>query len=135
MRERAPSRSMDGTVPKQSAWRQRRQGAGWYFLMSPLRDRQNSATIIGRIWGQYTHWLQGVGGGDVPLVFVHGVATRQTPEYRAQVYQRDALFKNLVLPHGAANPFDPDWGSNAAKFDARLSWIPQPQKAEAWAIG
>lgn len=71
----------------------------------------------------------------MPLVFVHGVATRQTPEHQAQVQQRDALFKKLVLPQGAAEPFDPDWGSKAVKFDPRLPWIPQPKKAEAWAIG
>ena len=70
----------------------------------------------------------------MPLVFVHGVATRQTPEYQAQVHQRDALFKKLVLPQGAAKPFDPDWGSNAVKFDPHLSWIPEPGKQEAWAI-
>lgn len=71
----------------------------------------------------------------MPLVFVHGVATRQTPEYQARVYQRDTLFQKLVLPKGSAKPFDPDWGSNAVKFNATLPWLPKPGEAEAWSAG
>jgi hypothetical protein len=71
----------------------------------------------------------------MPLVFVHGVATRQTPEYQALVRQRDALFQKLVLPVGAAAPLDPDWGSNAVTFDPRLPWIPTPGAAETFAAG
>lgn len=70
----------------------------------------------------------------MPLVFVHGVATRQTPGYKAQVRLRDSLFKKLVLPAGSAI-YDPDWGSNAVKFDPKLAWIPTPGTAEAFAIG
>jgi hypothetical protein len=65
----------------------------------------------------------------MPLVFVHGVATRQTPRHQAQVHQRDALFKQLVLPHGAA-VFDPDWGSDGVKFDSALPWMPEPGGAQ-----
>jgi len=68
----------------------------------------------------------------MPLVFVHGVATRQTPEYRAQAHQRDALFRQLVLPEGA-QVFDPDWGSEGVKFDPALPWMPEPDGAEAFA--
>jgi hypothetical protein len=71
----------------------------------------------------------------VPLVFVHGVATRQTPEYQAKVSQRDALFQRLVLPPGSVAPFDPDWGSNGVKFDPALPWLPSPNTAEAFAAG
>jgi hypothetical protein len=71
----------------------------------------------------------------MPLVFVHGVATRQTPEYQARVYQRDTLFQKLVLPKGSPKPFDPDWGSNAVKFDPTLPWLPKPGSAEAWSVG
>lgn len=70
----------------------------------------------------------------MPLVFVHGVATRQSPEYKAQVYQRDILFKTLVLPRGA-QVFDPDWGSNAVKFTPALPWLPEPGAAEAFGMG
>jgi len=65
----------------------------------------------------------------MPLVFVHGVATRQSPRHRAHVHQRDALFKQLVLPQGAA-VFDPDWGSDGVKFDPALPWLPEPGGAQ-----
>lgn len=71
----------------------------------------------------------------MPLVFVHGVATRQTPEYQARVRQRDALFQKLVLPENSPPPFDPDWGSNAVKFDPTLPWLPNPDTGEAWSVG
>jgi hypothetical protein len=70
----------------------------------------------------------------MPLVFVHGVATRQTPEYQATVRQRDTLFKTLVLPANASI-FDPDWGSNGVRFSPNLPWLPEPGAAEAFAVG
>ena len=48
-------------------------------------------------------------------MFVHGVATRELPEYRAAVAQRDALFKRLVIGDDQA-VFNPDWGDHAASF-------------------
>lgn len=64
----------------------------------------------------------------MPLVFVHGVATRQTPGYQAAVKQRDALFTRLVL--GEGDPiFDPDWGSNGVSFH-RGGWVPIPGTTE-----
>jgi hypothetical protein len=70
----------------------------------------------------------------MPLVSVLGVATRQTPEYQARVRQRDLLFQRLVLPPHSPKPFDPDWGSNAVKFDPALPWLPKPGDAEALSI-
>jgi hypothetical protein len=70
----------------------------------------------------------------MPLVFVHGVATRQTPAYTAQAHQRDTLFKELVLP-GGAQIFDPDWGSTAVKFNPALPWLPKPGAAEPFSVG
>jgi hypothetical protein len=69
----------------------------------------------------------------MPLVFVHGVATRQTAEYQAWVRQRDELFTRLVLPKGA-RVFDPDWGSNAVKITSSLPWLPTPG-GEPFALG
>jgi hypothetical protein len=69
----------------------------------------------------------------MPLVFVHGVATRQTPEYQAWVLQRDALFKRLVLGEDSAI-FDPDWGSGGVHF-AKGGWVPTKGQAESYGLG
>lgn len=68
------------------------------------------------------------------LVFVHGVATRPTAEYRAEVEQRTALFKALVLPAGA-QVLNPDWGSHAVKFSDDLPWLPPSKGNQAYAAG
>jgi hypothetical protein len=65
----------------------------------------------------------------MPLVFVHGVAHRITPESKAESAQRTALFKRLVLPSGA-QVFDPDWGSQGVKFNTAMPWL--PKKAESF---
>ena len=67
----------------------------------------------------------------MPHVFVHGVATRQSPRQQVQVHQRNALFKQLVLPQSAAT-FDPDWGSDGVKLDAALPWMPERHDVEAF---
>jgi hypothetical protein len=69
----------------------------------------------------------------MPLVFVHGVAARQTPKYQAWVVQRDALFRRLVMGEDEAI-FDPDWGSGAVRF-AKGGWVPTKGAAEAYGIG
>jgi hypothetical protein len=69
----------------------------------------------------------------MPLIFVHGVATRQTPEYQAFVGQRDALFKRLVMGEDD-HIFDPDWGSNGVRF-FRGGWIPKPGANEVFSLG
>lgn len=70
----------------------------------------------------------------MPVVFVHGVANRQSEAHQAEVKQRDQLFQRLVL--GAADTFirDPDWGSNAVKLD-RGGWIPTKGLAETFSGG
>ena len=65
------------------------------------------------------------------LVFVHGVATRPSPEYLAEVAQRDALFQRLV-PKAGSTVLNPDWGSHAAQFSADLPWLPTPIGNEAF---
>ena len=57
----------------------------------------------------------------MPLVFVHGVATRDLPQYRAAVAQRDALFKRLVISDDQVI-FNPAWGDHATSF-AKGGWV------------
>jgi hypothetical protein len=66
----------------------------------------------------------------MPLVFVHGVKTRQGPGYVAGVAARDALFKQFLGPimtvgqDGLAieNPF---WGDLGASFAWKLGSVPK----------
>jgi hypothetical protein len=44
------------------------------------------------------------------LVFVHGVATRDTPEYRSAVVERDKLFRGLLFKDDAVPIYSPMWG-------------------------
>lgn len=34
----------------------------------------------------------------MPLVFIHGVTNRDTPEYRDNQFLRDAFLRELVIP-------------------------------------
>jgi hypothetical protein len=57
----------------------------------------------------------------VPLVFVHGVSNRDTPEYRDNQLARDAFLRELVVPTlGLAAEnfriFNPYWGDEGVKF-------------------
>jgi hypothetical protein len=74
-----------------------------------------------------------LGIDSMPLVFVHGVATRPSPEYHSVIAQRDAFFRSLVIGKDDAI-YDPDWGSNAVKF-AKGGWVPNKSAAEAWSMG
>lgn len=58
------------------------------------------------------------------LVFVHGVATRQTPAYAAEVALRDERFRKLALGDGAGirNPF---WGDLGAAFAFKEQCLPR----------
>jgi hypothetical protein len=66
------------------------------------------------------------------LVFVHGVATRRSPQYHATVAQRDALFKRLVVGVNET-VLDPDWGSGGVKFKG--GWVPDTGAAEPFSFG
>ncbi|MGC4094633.1 MAG: hypothetical protein QM756_43300 [Polyangiaceae bacterium] len=61
----------------------------------------------------------------MPLIFVHGVATRPTEEYQAAVFQRDALFRSLVFESETAKIINPDWGSAGVEFDPTMPWLPK----------
>jgi hypothetical protein len=57
----------------------------------------------------------------VPLVFVHGVSNRDTPEYKDNQLTRDAFLRELVVPAlGLAADgfqiFNPYWGDEGVKF-------------------
>jgi hypothetical protein len=84
--------------------------------------------------GLYNSAGYSVVGNSMPLVFVHGVANRQTPRQQAEIRQRDALFKRLVLPKGG-EVFDPDWGSSAVTFDPEMPWLPRFLEAERFNLG
>lgn len=46
----------------------------------------------------------------VQLVFIHGVATRDTPEYRAAIANRDTLFRELLFTGADVSIHAPMWG-------------------------
>ena len=69
----------------------------------------------------------------MPVIFVHGVATRQTPAYKAEVAQRDQLFERLVMAPGD-QIFDPDWGSQAAQ-PVKGGWVPRRGATETFSMG
>ena len=56
----------------------------------------------------------------MPLVFVHGVATRRNPDYERAVAARNALFRRYVYPalgwDDRTDPFNVYWGDNGAEF-------------------
>ncbi len=70
----------------------------------------------------------------MPTVFVHGVATRQTPEYLAIVALRDQLFRKLLVG-SAAQIFSPDWGSGAVELGDAEVWLPEADGVEALSAG
>jgi hypothetical protein len=66
----------------------------------------------------------------VPLVFVHGVSNRDTPEYRDNQLARDAFLRELVVPAlgGAAKNsqiFYPYWGDEGVKFRWGSASLPE----------
>jgi hypothetical protein len=65
----------------------------------------------------------------MPLVFVHGVAARRTPDYERGVAARNALFRRYVYPalrlDDRVEPFTAYWGGDAAKFRWDHAYLPQ----------
>ena len=58
----------------------------------------------------------------MPLVFVHGIKTREGDEYRGKVQARDELFRTITFARGTQDPGDlrvlnPYWGGSGANFD------------------
>lgn len=71
----------------------------------------------------------------MPLVFVHGVATRSSAEYQAAVKQRDALFRSLVFERNDVTIINPVWGNFGVTFGEDLPWLPSPKGDEAFGVG
>ena len=71
----------------------------------------------------------------MPLVFVHGVATRSSAERAAEIAQRDALFREITFRNDAVEVFNPDWGKNAVSFTTGMPWLPDPDKLQPFAAG
>jgi hypothetical protein len=65
----------------------------------------------------------------MPLVFVHGVATRRTPDYERGVAARNALFRRYVYPalhwDDRVDPFTAYWGGDAAQFRWHHASLPE----------
>jgi hypothetical protein len=66
----------------------------------------------------------------MPLVFVHGVSNRDTPEYRDNQFARDAFLRELVVPalDLAAETFqifNPYWGDEGVKFRWANASLPE----------
>jgi hypothetical protein len=71
----------------------------------------------------------------MPLVFVHGVATRPSAEYEAMVAQRDELFRSLVFEGSDVTIVNPNWGSFGVQFGEDLPWLPYSTGNEAFGAG
>ncbi|MEA3277101.1 MAG: hypothetical protein U9Q81_17805 [Pseudomonadota bacterium] len=57
----------------------------------------------------------------MPVVFVHGVSNRDTPEYRDNTRARDAFLRTYVVPHFVKQAIEvailnPYWGDHGVKF-------------------
>ena len=65
----------------------------------------------------------------MPVVFVHGVATRRNADYERGVAARNALFRRYVYPalhwDDRVDPFTVYWGGDAAEFRWHHSSLPQ----------
>jgi hypothetical protein len=65
----------------------------------------------------------------MPLVFVHGVATRRNPDYERGVAARNALFRRYLYPafrwDDRVDPFTAYWGGDAAEFRWHHASLPQ----------
>jgi hypothetical protein len=65
----------------------------------------------------------------MPLVFVHGVANRRTPDYERGVAARNALFRRYLYPafgwDDRVDPFTAYWGGDAAEFRWHHASLPE----------
>ena len=68
-------------------------------------------------------------GGEMPLVFVHGVATRRNPGYERGVAARNAMFRRYLYPvfhwDDRLDPFTVYWGGDAAEFRWHHASLPE----------
>jgi hypothetical protein len=74
------------------------------------------------------------GGAVMPVVFVHGVSTRDDPgddEYAKRVRKRDRSIRGLLMSDDPAHPYagrieNPYWGKHGAKFAFGMASLPAP---------
>jgi pimeloyl-ACP methyl ester carboxylesterase len=69
----------------------------------------------------------------MPLVFVHGVANRDSPDFRENRFERDEFFRALVLrPMGLDDArvtiLNPYWGGEAVNFRWGNASVPDPRE-------
>jgi hypothetical protein len=72
----------------------------------------------------------------LPLVFVHGVSTRESDQYQERVAARDALFRQVAfkhLPHHEKiTILNPYWGKYGARFSFNSASLPATGTYEAF---
>ena len=66
----------------------------------------------------------------MPLVFVHGVSNRDTPQYRDNQFARDAFLRTLVVPalglvEENFHIFNPYWGDDGVTFRWENASLPE----------
>eukprot|EP01035_Chromulina_nebulosa_P021081 gene21081-27317_t len=69
------------------------------------------------------------------LVFVHGVATRDTPEYKASVANRDTLFRELLFTEKDVTIYSPTWGKLVPDIPSRVFDTDQGVRTYSLRIG
>lgn len=68
----------------------------------------------------------------MPLVFIHGVNNRMSPEYKKAVVRRSAMFKQIFLPAAGLTDTsvrNPYWGGDGATFAFGLASVPTGQES------
>lgn len=72
----------------------------------------------------------------MPLVFVHGVGSRENEQYRKNLYQRNDFFKSTVLKQVFNNSnteiFNPMWGKHVPEMPEDNPIIPLPGADGEW---
>lgn len=64
----------------------------------------------------------------MPLVFVHGVATRTSQTYLAEEKARDRLFATILFRNAQTNVFNPHWGNLVPSWGWGLDCVPDYDK-------
>ena len=76
----------------------------------------------------------------MPLVFVHGVGSRNNQQFRDNLYKRNAFFQNTVLkkifnPDTDHEIFNPMWGEHVPEMPENNPIIPIPRTRQSQHLG